>query len=388
MRICFAVLYYSPRLVSGDPAEYLSRVPLLREVPQRLAARGHRVDLVHAYPFDLDHDDGGVAYRFVAAPRAVRLAARLGERLLGRERAELEPARRAVRRVVDLEPDVVHFHGVTLHLNLGLLRRSLAPHVPLVLHHHGGGPARRGLARRIQRRNFARASLLLVSSRAHAEPFIASGVLGPERVAELMESSSTMRCRPRAAARRETGMEGDPVFLCAARLHPVKDPITLLSGFERVAAALPGARLYLYYLSAELLEEMRAWVAARADLAGRVEFRGRVPAPRMEAVMNSADFLLQASRREWSGVAVLDAMACGTIPIVTDIPAFRAIVGGDGHDLLFPVGDAEAMARRVLAIPRPEIARRSAAVRRRFDEHLSFASLARRLEELYGELKL
>lgn len=106
----------------------------------------------------------------------------------------------------------------------------------------------------------------------------------------------------------------------------------------------------------------------------------------MEAIYNSADFLLQASRREYSGVAVLDAMVCGTVPIVTDIPSFRAMTDGGRFGRLFPVGDAEALARAALDVPRDEIPALSAAVRRHFEGRLSFAAAARRLDEIYVEI--
>lgn len=384
MKICFALLYYDPGLPYADPAEVLARLPFQREVPRWLAARGHRVDVVLAAPRDLEYEELGVRYRFVAAPWLARAAGRLGAALLGRGQAELEAALRAVDLVAALAPDVVHFHGTTLHLNLALLARRLRPETALVLHHHGGALAGKGWTRRLQRRGLRRVARLLVTARAHAEPFVAAGALSGAQVVELPETSSTLRWRPRAEARRETGMEGDPVCLCAARLHPVKDPFTVLRGFERIAAARPGARLYLCYLSAELGGEVRGWMAARPPLAARIELRGRLPAAEMEAVFNSADFLLQASRREWSGIAVIDAMACGVVPVVTDIPSLRALTGE--HGLLFPVGDAEALARRVLELTDDDLAARSRAVRRRFDDELAFPRLARRLEEIYGEL--
>jgi glycosyltransferase involved in cell wall biosynthesis len=201
-----------------------------------------------------------------------------------------------------------------------------------------------------------------------------------------METSATFVRRERAAARRETGMPGAPVFLWAGRLASIKDPLTALRGFARIHTAWPEARLYLHYLTDELLPQLRAFVAERPALAGAVHFRGRVPPLAMEPIFQSADFLLQASHREFSGCAVLEAMACGVIPVVTDIPSFRAMTDGGRVGVLFPAGDDEALARGVLALGRDELAARAAAVRARFDQALSFGALAERLDGLYAEL--
>ncbi len=74
------------------------------------------------------------------------------------------------------------------------------------------------------------------------------------------------------------------------------------------------------------------------------------------------------------------------IPAVTDIPSFRAMTAGGRHGLLFPPGDPEALARAVLAVPRSEIAARSAAVRAHFERDLSFEAMAEKLEAIYREV--
>jgi glycosyltransferase involved in cell wall biosynthesis len=159
--------------------------------------------------------------------------------------------------------------------------------------------------------------------------------------------------------------------------------MTALRGFALIAASQPEAHLYLHYLSDELLPDLQAWVTAHPALDGRVHFGGRVPFERMQAIYSSADFLLQASHREFSGCAVLDAMACGVIPVVTDIPSFRVMTGDGRVGVLFAAGDAESLARQVLAITPDAMAAQSAAVRARFDEHFSFPALAERLEREY-----
>ena len=75
----------------------------------------------------------------------------------------------------------------------------------------------------------------------------------------------------------------------------------------------------------------------------------------MEIILNSADFLLQASHEEFGGYALLEAMVCGTIPVVSDIAPFRVITENGRYGVLFPRGNYLALAEKVLAIHRNDI---------------------------------
>ncbi len=390
MKLCFALLYYDPRRARDEPRCYLDAHPLLRHLPRTLAARGHQVEVVALFSRAAELEEGGVRYRLVAPGPAARGLSRLAA-LAGREPALWLPAWRALRHLRATEADLWHVHGTTLHLNLALLLAARGPAAPpFVLHHHGGGPPRSRPGRRWQRHVFGRASRVLFTDLEHVEPYLEAGVLAaasvPGTIEELVETSSSFKPCDRAEARRRTGIEGNPVFLSAGRLHPIKDPMTMIRGFEGILAAWPDSRLYCCYLTGELLGEIEAYLSVRPGLASRVHFLGRLEYAAMEPVYGSADFLLQASLREHSGVAVLDAMACGVIPAVTDIPSFRTMTGGGRHGLLFAPGDSQALTRAVLAVPRSEIASRSAAVRAYFERHLSFEAMADRLEAIYREV--
>lgn len=387
MKLCYAVLHYDPS--HTDPGEYLNQTPIHRELPREMARLGHQVEVIHLFPIDAEFVEDGVRYRFMAPGLPARLSSKVVSRLFSRhDPAVYEPAARAIGAIHSSRPDLIHFHSVTLHWNLFLLLHALAPKAPpLVLHYHGGYPASNPLAQWVQRFNFSHADRLLFTTTEHALPFLKAGILkGTDRLVEFMETSSSFRPQPRTEARGATGMEGSPVFLWVGRLDPIKDPLTALRGFEQIALSWPQARLYLHYLTDELLPEMQAFVAAHPHLLGRVEFRGRAPFDRMEQIYNSADFLLQASHREFSGCAVLEAMACGVIPVVTDIPSFRRMTDGGRYGVLFPPGDAQIMASRTLDVATTDIPARSTEVRRHFECALSFPALAMQLHAIYRDL--
>src|SRR5258708_6564312 len=139
-----------------------------------------------------------------------------------------QPAVRAIQVIRALRPDVVHFHGLSLTWNLALLSAQLERSIPLLIHYHGGSPARNFLARRVQRFNVRRANRVLFTASEQAEPFVGEAGLDRTRVVEFFETSTTFRIRSRSDARRQTGIVGDPVFLWTGRLHPAKDPMTAL----------------------------------------------------------------------------------------------------------------------------------------------------------------
>ena len=386
MKICYALPYYDPAYT--DPAPYFERARLMRHLPQAVASLGHEVDVVVLFPTSHTFEEGGARYHFVSSSRLAQWMARHAGGWSGRSQAALEPALRALGTIRRLRPDLIHFHGTNLYLNHALLLAAWGPRrPPLVLHHHGGFPSPNRLVRGIQRFNLRRVARFLFTAQAHARPFLDAGLIDePHRIVSFMETSSSFQWQARAEARRQTGMTGTPVLLWAGRLDTNKDPMTALRGFEQILSIRPQARLYLHYLEDDLLPALRQYVEGRPSLRMRVHFQGRVPFDAMEAIYNSADFLLQASHQEFSGVAVLDALACGVIPVVTDIPSFRVMTNGGRHGFLFPPGDAEALARSVLAVPPEAIATQSEQVRAWFEQAFSFPALARQLDALYGEV--
>lgn len=382
MRVAFVLPFYSDDVT---PAEAVARYPLLAGLPAAVAARGYRVRVLCHAPYNarVVHDD--VVYEFIAGDRLTRaLSRRLHEWNPRYGPAYFEPAWRLALRLRRLRPDVVHLFGMTMDIQLALLG-PIAKRVnaPVVAHVHGGTPGARKLYARLQRRNGRRLARALFTTSEQAEPWVAVGVLRPAQTALLVESSSPFQGMPRDVARAQTGLTGDPVLLCAGALTERKDPLTVLRAFRRIAGTLPDARLYLYYLHDDLLHEVRAFLADHPELAGRVELRGRAPLVEMEAIYSSADMLVQASRSEWSGFAILEAMSCGCIPVITDIPPFRVMTDGGRFGRLFPVGDDVALAEALLSVACADRAALSTAIREHFQRTLSFDAMARQLDAVY-----
>lgn len=374
---------------AGDPDVMLDRYPILSCLPAEMAKSGHRVTVLAHAAEDRVVEQDGAHIEFVRPGRLAFMAGRAIHRRKPRYGpAYYQPAMRLLRRLDELEPDVIHFFGLTMDIQLALVvRRARRKRIPLIAHFHGGLPATSGRLRLLQRHNLRRLARVLFTTGQQSDMWLRGGVgLRAEQVAHVLETSSPFSGLEREDARRNTGMHGDPVYLSAGRLHPVKDPLTLLRGFDLMRQAQPGARLYMHYLSDELIDEVRGFLSERSGLGEAVELHGRVPLEAMEAVYSSADFLLQASLREWSGLAVLEAMSCGCIPIVTNIPAFAMMTNDGAVGRLFEPGDARGLASAALGIDAAERVRLRVEMRRHFDERLSFPALARDIDSVYREV--
>lgn len=383
MRVCFVSAWLD--LAAPDPRAGLERMPTVRAMAREQQRLGHDVTVVLLAHHPGAWREDGVNYRLaVPSPGAMPLARATARLTGGRQPARYIAAPSLARAVTAVRPDVVHFFGLTLDLNLAVVAgaaRRLG--IPLVVQFHGGAPARHRPHRALQRNSLRGAARVLYSTLTHAEPWLAAGLVRAEQAAELLETSSDFRMRSRDEARRETGLTGHPVLLWTGRLHEVKDPLTALRGFERILPAWPCAQLYLYYLTAELLSEVESFLAARPALTARVHLGGRASHNRLEAIYNSADIFLQASRHEVAGIAVLEALACGVLPVVTDIPSFRAMTAGGRYGGIFAPGDDADLAEALLRIDLDRLPALSAAARAHFDAELSFPAQARLLAGIY-----
>lgn len=349
------------RFIAGDATR--------RGLAGALVEAGHAVTVVVEADFDAVVD-GPVRWRFVRPDRSVRATRRALAAAGERWPAIRLPAPHLVRAARAARPDVVHAFDLVNYPHLIGLAGAGAP---MVAHFHGGAAARRPPWRALERRALAGVDRLLFTTVEQAAPWVANGYPA-ERVRAVVETSVALTPAPRPPLD-----PARPRLLCAGRLDPVKDPMTTLAGFALLLGTHPGATLELCWTDAPLLDA----VARRARALGpAVRLLGRLAPEAVHARMAAADVLVQASVREVCGVAVLEAMALGLPPVVTDIPAFRAVLGDCGAR--FPVGDAAGLAAGVRAVlGQPDAGARCVE---RFRAALSFTAMARAAERVYAEL--
>ena len=138
---------------------------------------------------------------------------------------------------------------------------------------------------------------------------------------------------PRAEARAELELEDEQMaVLYLGRLERRKDPLLAVEAAER--AARRGARIVLL-------------VAGDGPLADEIAHRaGAVVHPLgfrddPDRLLAASDVLVMPSSREGLSLAVLEAMAHGVAPVVSDGPGNPDAVGEAG--LVFPAGDVGAL---------------------------------------------
>jgi glycosyltransferase involved in cell wall biosynthesis len=359
-----------------SPAALLEAWPTLRETATAAAAAGAHVAVVQAADEDATIECDGVRFEFLRVARGSPVRARIGPWA-----APVDA--RMLRRIEALRPDVVHQHGLTHPLHARTLSHRLDR--PLLVQDHASRPPRR--ARGLHRWGFGTAAAVAFTAREQSAPFLAAGALPRTmRILELLESSSRFTTGDRGEARRRTGLHGEPCLLWLGNLDANKDPLTVLRALEAAAGALPGVRLWLAYRRAPLLAQVRDAIARSPLLSARVTLLGPQPRDRVEWLLRSADFLVQASSFEGSGYVVIEALACGATPLVTDIPSFRRITGDGAAGGLFPPGDAAALARLLEEWSALDGAQLRRQARARFEHALSFEVLGDELNAAYDGL--
>lgn len=308
-------------LVAEDYYPQLGGVPEhVHHLAGELEALGHRATIVTSHMRMHGHVDsrqvrrvgtsvviyanGGIARVTVGW----RLTARL-EELFRRERF-----------------DVVHVHG-GLSPTLGLVAPIAAWRVgvPVVATFHTWFPGSIGyrvFRNRLQRMLDRHAATIAVSTAARdamSRYFSAPWEIIPNGV-------DTSHFTP-----DHRNGKHHPHLLWLGRIEPRNDLATVLAALPRILERHPGARLTVVG-DGPWRSRMERTARAFGD---RVHFAGYVNGGRPD-YYRAADAYLCSTTRASFGVTLLEAMACGTPLVVSDIPAFRDVGAASGAVYVAP----------------------------------------------------
>ena len=310
-----------------------------------------------------------------------------------RGRVTIEGLRLLRRITEEYRPHVVQTRLDHANLIGGLMARFTgAPPVVWAVHSTDLGPLYSSWKTRIVRRICAQLSRALprsIVSDARSSAALHERIgFSASKLIVVPNGVDPMSFRPDPEARLRIrglwGVASDEVLLgCVARWDPLKDHENLLRALKLLKDRGSTFRCVLIGrgMSAEnrdLQRIIERWgVADRLVLAGA---SGEVP-----AIMNALDLHVLPSRSESLPVAVVEAMACGTPCVVTDVGDSRYIVGDTGW-VARPQDSgalADAMEAALAECRRGSLKGRAESCRARIVRDFSLARMAAEYEALW-----
>jgi glycosyltransferase involved in cell wall biosynthesis len=372
--------FYEPDLTT--PESLLDRYATIRPFAKALHDEGAQVTVVQRFHTSLDYWDSGIRFRFCAD--SCQPALRKWE--IPRVFHSCVRDVCAPRYFPGAVQTAVHLNGLLYPVQLRALRASLSPDCSIVVQDHANRPWR-AIARPLQRWGLRAADGFFFAAKDLAAPWLDDGLISNRQsIFEIMEGSNSFQLRDRSVSRSRTGMAGSPVVLWVGRLTPLKDPITVLEGFARVLERAPEARLYMAYGTTAMLPAVQERISARKALSQAVTLLGKVEHSRLEDIYNSSDYFVLGSHHEGSGFSLAEAMACGVVPVVTDIPSFRAMTDGGRIGACWRPGSSDSFVDKFLGVMNQPLRQLSYETHSFFQSQLSYQAIARDSMRAYREL--
>jgi glycosyltransferase involved in cell wall biosynthesis len=193
--------------------------------------------------------------------------------------------------------------------------------------------------------------------------------------------------------RRRLACGDGPLYLSVGGVEARKNTVAILQAFLQVRRDSPGARLVVAG-GASLLDHSAyanrfLALAQEAGLApgpgSPVTLLGRVADEDMPRLYRCADALVFPSLREGFGLAVLEAMACGTPAVVSRIPPFTEYLPEDACAWADP-GEPASIATAMTYACQPEAASKLRAAGHALAADYTWSRTARQHLDIYHSI--
>lgn len=141
-----------------------------------------------------------------------------------------------------------------------------------------------------------------------------------------------------------------PTIIYLGRLKKYKSVQHLIKALPLVREQIVDTRLQIVG-AGDYMDELKAHAAA-CGVSGAVEFTGFVSAEEKVERLRRAHVCVCPSMKEGWGLTNIEANACGTTVIAADVEGLRDSVNDGVSGLLYPYGDLNALAEKLISVLR------------------------------------
>jgi glycosyltransferase involved in cell wall biosynthesis len=205
---------------------------------------------------------------------------------------------------------------------------------------------RASLVHRLQIRSVLRSADLIITDAEELSRIAISIGANPRKILKAyMGIDERVFFPPESTPAERLPADGRPRVISTRNLHPIYDVGLLVEA----APFILEKRDALFIVCGDGPERGRLEEQVkRLGLARSFIFRGRLEPPEIARELRAADAYVSTSRSDSTSVSLLEAMACGAIPVVTDLPANREWITDGENGLIAKCGDPGSLAAAIL----------------------------------------
>jgi len=369
MKVTF-VNYYYDKDIPID--KYLEKYLAIIGWCKALADVGLEVKVFHRFNKDYSFRHHGIKY-FLVKDDLVNDLKWYQDPKLFHDKIKTEPQ------------EIIHINSFRYAYQASLLKKKISS-AKIVIQHHAeklSHPLKNFLLNKFT----SSMEGFIFSSKEIYNEWVSAGAISFNiKNAEIMEGSSNFITSNRNEIRKKTRLTGQPVLLWVGRLNENKDPLTVLTGFSKLLSDFSEANLYMIFSENDLQEKIESFIKQNSILEDKVKLIGFVNHSEMQEYYNSADYFVLGSQYEGSGFSLVEAMSCGTVPIVTDIPSFRMMTGYGKIGALWKCKDADSFYEKAKLLINQPIEHESEKALKFFNDDLSYPAIGRKAKLFYESL--
>jgi glycosyltransferase involved in cell wall biosynthesis len=273
-----------------------------------------------------------------------------------------------LRRVLhEIKPDILHAHYIG---HYGWLA-ALSGFHPMLLTAWGSDiyQEKRALARWLTCQSLRRADLITGDSRDLCNALVEAGATA-DRVSLVQFGVDLDLFHPGAETgdlRDKLELGDAQVVFCPRRSGPIYHTDTIIRAMPEVLRQIPTARFILRDQLGD--ESQNDYVLSLKQLAMdlgvnyAVRFVGQLSRDELALCYNLSRALVSVPDTDGSPVSVLEGMACGAVPVVSDVPSLREWIQNGENGMIVPTGNPDKLAQALIRLLNDEPTRYTMAQR-------------------------
>lgn len=380
------------QVVSSFPPAYSygGAVKVSYEVSKELAKRGHDVTVFTTDTLNSQSRINEPATRMEGID--VYRFRNLSNNLAAKNLAVAPEMALTLRKIVK-EFDVVHIHEYRSFQTIAACRYAKMYNIPYILQPHGSLPRiieKQGLKKIFDvvwgNGLLEHASKIIAVSGNEIEQFRQAGIPN-EKITVIpngVNYVSSIDLPPAGQFREQYGIHEKHVILYVGRIHKIKGIDFLIRAFNSFIQTWTGDDVTLVIIGPDGgYRSVLEGLVEQLGLSDKVRFIGFMSP--LAAAYQDADVLVYPSTYEIFGLVPFEALLCGTPVIVTDGCGCGELVKEAECGYLVHYGDVPGLAETLKsALEHPDINKRMVEAGRRYiEEHLTWESVVKQVEEMY-----